>query len=75
MRFKTMDGMLLEAEGFQQLAEALWQSAFDPEPTIEEWMHSSAKRAAMYNGSVIRTESPTAHVEDLIQAGFITQCQ
>ena len=69
MRFKTMDGMLLEAEGFQQLAEALWN------PTIEEWMRGSAKRAAMYNGSVIRTESPTAHVEDLIQAGFITQCQ
>lgn len=75
MRFKTMDGMLLEAEGFQQLAETLWQSAFDPEPTIEEWMRSSAKRAAMYNGSVIRTESPTAHVEDLIQAGFILRCE
>ena len=47
MRFKTMDGMLLEAEGFQQLAEALWQSAFDPEPTIEEWMRSSAKRLSL----------------------------
>ncbi|EGW42727.1 MULTISPECIES: hypothetical protein [Bilophila] len=75
MRFKTMDGMQLEAESFQLLAEALWKSTFDPDPTIEEWMRSSAKRAAMYNGSVIRTESPTAHVEDLIQAGFITQCQ
>lgn len=75
MRFKTMDGTLLEAEGFRQLAEALWQSTFDPEPTIEEWMYCSAKRAAMYNGSVIRTETPEAHAEDLIQAGFVTMCE
>ena len=34
-------------------------------------MRGSAKRAAMYDGSVIRTCSPEAHVEDLIRAGFL----
>lgn len=72
MQYRTQDGELLEAESLRQLAEILWQSKFDPEPTLEEWMAGSARRAAMYNGSVIRTCSPEAHVEDLIRAGFIT---
>lgn len=72
MQYRTQDGELLEAESPRQLAEILWQSKFDPEPTLEEWMAGSTRRAAMYNGSVIRTCSPEAHVEDLIRAGFIT---
>ena len=35
-------------------------------------MAGSARRAAIYDGSVIRTCSPEAHVEDLIRAGFVT---
>ena len=35
-------------------------------------MAGSARRAAMYDGSVIRTSSPEAHVEDLIRAGFLS---
>lgn len=72
MQYRTQDGELLEAESLRQLAEILWRSKFDPEPTLEEWMAGSAWRAAMYNGSVIRTCSPEAHVEDLIRVGFIT---
>lgn len=72
MRYRTQDGELLEAVSLRQLAEALWQSKFGPEPTLEEWMAGSARRAAMYDGSVIRTCSPEAHVEDLIRAGFVT---
>lgn len=72
MRYRTQDGELLEAESLRQLAEKLWQTKFIPEPTLEEWMRGSAKRAAMYDGSVIRTCSPEAHVEDLIRAGFVT---
>lgn len=71
MKYQTQDGKLLEAESLRQLAEALWQSKFDPEPTLEEWMAGSARRAAIYDGSVIRTCSPEAHVEDLIRAGFL----
>lgn len=72
MKYQTQDGKLLEAESLRQLAEALWQSKFDPEPTLEEWMAGSARRAAIYDGSVIRTCSPEAHVEDLIRAGYVT---
>ena len=38
-------------------------------------MRGSAKRAAMWDGSVIRTCSPEAHVEDLIAAGFLTRIE
>lgn len=72
MQYQTQDGKLLEAASLRQLAEALWQSKFDPEPTLEEWMAGSARRAAIYDGSVIRTCSPEAHVEDLIRAGYVT---
>ena len=36
MKYQTQDGKLLEAESLRQLAEALWQSKFDPEPTLED---------------------------------------
>lgn len=37
------------------------------------WMRGSAKRAAMWDDSVIRTCTPEAHVEDLIHKGFLTR--
>lgn len=72
MKYRTQTGELLEAASLRQLAEKLWQTKFDPEPTLEQWMAGSARRAAMYDGSVIRTISPEAHVEDLIRAGYVT---
>ena len=75
MKFRTQDGEVLEAESLRQLAEILWQTKFIPEPTLEEWMRGSAKRAAMWDGSVIRTSSPEAHVEDLITVGFLIRIE
>ena len=31
--------------------------------------------AAMFDGSVIRTESPEAHVEDLLSRGYVTRIE
>ena len=75
MKVRTQDGELLEAVSLRQLAETLWQTKFIPEPSLEEWMRGSAKRAAMWDGSVIRTCSPEAHVEDLIRFGFLTRIE
>ena len=75
MKVRTQDGEVLEAESLRQLAEILWQTKFIPEPTLEEWMRGSAKRAAMWDGSVIRTCSPEAHVKDLIAVGFLTRIE
>lgn len=72
MQYQIQDGKLLEAASLRQLAEVLWRNKFDPEPTLEAWMAGSARRAAIFDGSVIRTCNPEAHVEDLIRAGFIT---
>lgn len=72
MKYRIVDtGEVLEANGLRHLAEILWQTKFNPEPTIEEWMAGSARRAAMWDGSVIRTASPEAHVEDLLACGFL----
>lgn len=72
MKYCAMDGYELEAESLQQLAEKLWQSMLVPDASIEAWMAGSAKRAAIYNGSVISTASVEEHVRDLIRAGFVT---
>lgn len=44
----------------------------NPDATLEEWMAGSARRAAIYNGSVISTASVEEHVRDLIRTGFVT---
>lgn len=75
MKFRAMDGYEIEAESNQKLAEKLWQSMFIPDATIDEWMAGSAKRAAIYNGSQIRTDCIDHHIEDLIAAGFISKVE
>jgi hypothetical protein len=70
-RYKTFDGKTLEAGSLRGIAEALRRGKFTPEDTPEAWMAGSAKRAEMWNGSVIRTSSPEDHVWDLIDAGLL----
>ena len=72
LRYKTPDGKPVEADSLRGLAEALWQEMFVPEPTLEEWMQGSARRAKLWNGSAIHTTSPEDHVRDLIAAGLLT---
>lgn len=72
MKYRTEAGELLEAASLRQLAERLWQTKWEPEPTLEEWMHASARRCAIYDGSVTRTTTPEEHVEDLIRIGVVT---
>jgi hypothetical protein len=71
LRYKTPDGKSIEAESFRGIAEALRREMLIPDPTIEEWMLGSAKRAKNWNGAVVRTTSPEEHVQDLIAAGIL----
>ena len=73
MEFITLNGKTLKAENFQGAAIALWQMMLVPEPTLEEWMAGSAKRALEWDGSIIRTSSPQEHIQDLITAGLLVQ--
>ena len=75
MQYVTPNREVLHAENLRQLAEKLWRSEYYQEPTIVEWMASSAREAVEINGSVLRTSSPEDHVEDLIRAGFITRIE
>jgi hypothetical protein len=72
LRYKTLNDKTLEADSLRGIAEALWSLMLVREPTLEEWMIGSAKRAKMWNGSVIRTSSPEEHVRDLVEAGLLT---
>ncbi len=72
MKYKTLNDKIVEGNSHREVAEALWQLMMTPEPTLEEWMAGSARRAKEWDGSQIRTSSPEEHVEDLISAGFLT---
>lgn len=72
MKYRAMDGYEIEAKDYNELAEKLWQSMFIPDDNIEDWMRNSAKRATIYNESVIRTDTVEHHIEDLISKGFIS---
>lgn len=73
MKYKTLNDKILEADSLRDLAEQLWQMMMVPEPTLEEWMLNSARRALEWNGAVIRTGSPEDHVEDLIEVGLLSR--
>ena len=71
MRYKVMGDEQLEAESLRQLAEKMWQTKWNSEPTLEAWMEAQARRTLMWDGTVLRTSSPEALIEDLIAAGHI----
>ncbi len=70
-KFKTLSDETLEAESLQGIAEQLWQMKFIPEPTLEEWMLGSAKRAKDWCGAEVSTASVEEHVQGLVDAGVL----
>ena len=72
MKVQSLDSKVYEAANVKELATALWQSKFDPEPTIQEWMQGSASRAEAWNGAALRTDSEEHHIEDMLSAGLLT---
>lgn len=73
MKYRYYDGFEFEAEGNRDIAEKLWQSAFIPDPTIEEWMANFARRENIWDGAVLRTDSVDNLVEDLFATGRIRE--
>lgn len=71
MKYQMLDEEAFEAANHEEAAHVLWQMMFIPEPTIEEWMLGSAKRAKMWNGADVPVGSLEEHVEGLIKAGII----
>lgn len=72
MRYKTIDGVIVEAESLHDIAEELWGQVMVPEPSLEAWMRQSADRARLWNGSILSTTSPEEHIRDMISAGLLT---
>ena len=56
-----------------ELVEMMWQTSFDPNDTMEEYMEEVAKRARMQNGSDVRHDTVDNFVEDLVEAGFLKE--
>ncbi len=71
MRYHCIDEKVFEADNYEDLAHQLWKSQFDSPPTIEEWMVGFAHRAEMWDGSKLRTDTPTHLVEDAVARGLI----
>lgn len=75
MQYRTLDGARFTASSHAELAEALWHSQFSPPETMQEWMQGSAERAQMWNGAILRTDTPENHVDDLIAFGFLERVE
>lgn len=71
MRYRYFDGFEFEANDFMEIATALWQSKFIPDPTLDEWMQGFAKRLEMWDGTVVRTGSVDELVTDLLTTGHL----
>ena len=65
-------GQVMGTSNFE-VVENMWQSSFDPNDTMEEYMQDVAKRARMQKGSEIRTDSVDSFVADLKEAGFLKE--
>ena len=75
MQYPTLAGVRLRAISHADLAEARWHSQFSPPETMQEWMQGSAERAQMWNGAILRTDTPENHVDDLIAFGFLERVE
>ena len=70
---RTPDGKLFVAGDFPELARQLWESRFIPEPTIEDWMARNQELFKASDGTltvVLRTDTVSNHMEDLIANGW-----
>lgn len=56
-----------------EVVENMWQTSFDPNDTMEEYMQDVAKRAKVQRGSDVRTDSVDSFVEDLVKEGFLKE--
>jgi len=75
MKYETLDGKVFKAKSLEDLAHALWQSKFIPEPSLKEWMRASACRAEMYNGTKLRTDVVENHIIDMIAHGLLRELE
>lgn len=69
------DDKTFVASSHIELATLLWQSAFDPQSTLEEWMLAFSNRAYLWNDAVLRTDSADHLISDMLAAGLIVEVE
>ena len=65
----TFLGDLIEGGTVDEIVQNMFDGARFPEPTVEEYMAGVKERLAQYNGTVIRCDSASVFVGDLIETG------
>lgn len=73
MRVKTFDGIVIEGDTFEDIANALWQQVLVPEPSLHDWMVENAQRAEMWDGTVLPVSSVEDHIRAMIAAGHLVE--
>lgn len=73
MRFRTADGVVIEGATFEDIANVLWQQVMVPEPSLHDWMEENAKRAEMWDGTVLPVSSVEDHIRAMIAAGHLVE--
>ena len=71
MKYKTLNGKVVEGETPRDIAKALRAMMLVPDAGLEEWMAGSAKRAKDWSGAEVSAASPEEHIRDLVAAGML----
>lgn len=60
-----------EAETYDGLVEEMYQHAFLPSDSLEDWMEGMVERHKIWNGSVIRMDTAENFLTDLDACGSV----
>ena len=60
-----------QADSYEELTQALYEDAFLPSDSIEEWMEGMVSRHKLWDGSMIRVDSAKNFITDLDACGSI----
>lgn len=62
---------VFETDTPEQMVGYLWKASFIHEASADQYMKAVARREAMYDGKVIRTDTAAHFLADLAKAGLI----
>ena len=72
MKYKTKDGEVIEGFTSDEVVNKIKNgSRFDGEKSMSEFIEDMSKRMNVYDGSVVRHQSPELFVEDLLACGWL----
>lgn len=71
-KIKTNDGEMFEGETWEQVVDAMRLSTpLEPDPDIDVYMKETARRAKVWNGSIVDTKTPETFIRSLARGKLL----